>query len=597
MPQGMAQGGGFPPQGGMPGGTGGFPGGRNNDNFPTEFDGSYAATNAKDEVLRGVVGGRWVYKLAGSTSENPEHYRAQFHYGGHRYLQLSSDQDIVIHDAKNIAVSSVGAETISFESSNKYVDQFVSNTKWSQISNYISVPTDCPTREYRGWTGDANVFAATAFYTFDSSALFHHYNTMLQEYCLNQYSGIPAYGNHHPSEDQMNGNANGNGWTDVGITFPWEYYLQTGDISMLEYSWKAMCAFMDNINAGTDFSDPKAKVFKYGYSDIGLSDHNNKDTAPTKSFLGAVYAYYDNLLMTKMARAVGDAAAVKRYGDMEALGRRYMIERYLDKDGNVLCATMDKDNEGDSRYERVDNAQTALAWMILLDLYDTDAQLSGMANKLSKSVHNENQEVSKKRGEYTLSVGFLGANVLMPALGKAGQLDAAYGLMTSSNPYGLIYSVTKPYVPATTAWEVWALWEEGNGYKSGESQNHYSYGAPAQWLYQNVLGIERDEENPGFKHFILQPTANAALGYAKGSYDSYYGEIESAWTADGAGSMTSYSCTVPANTTATLYLPVDEALAAGVKDTPGLTYLGREAHNGLSTAKFSVLSGSYELVF
>ncbi len=552
---------------------------------------------AKDEVFKGVVGGKWVYKLAGSTSENPEHYRAQLHYSGHRYLQLTSDKDIVIHDAKNIAVSSVGNETIAFESSNKYVDQFVSNTKWSQISNYISVPTDCPTREYRGWTGDANVFAATAFYTFESSALFHHYNTLLQEYCLKQYSGKPVYGNHHPSEDQMNGNANGNGWTDVGITFPWEYYQQTGDIDMLEYSWKPMCAFMDNINAGTDFSNPRAPVFKYGYSDIGLSDHNNKDQAPTKSFLAAVYTYYDNLLMTKMARALGDTAAVNRYGDMEALGRRYMIERYLDKDGNVLCATMDKDKEGNSMYNRVDNAQTALAWMILLDLYDTQEQLNSMAENLSKSVRNRNHEVSEKRGEFTLSVGFLGANVLMPALGKSGQRDAAYGLMTSTNPYGLIYSVTKPYVPATTQWEVWALWEEGNGYKSGESQNHYSYGAPALWLYEYVLGIARDEQSPGFKHFILQPTVGAPLDYAKGSYHSYYGEIKSGWTADGAGNMTSYSCTVPPNTTATLYLPIDETLMGDLKNIPGLTYLGREVHNGVSTAKLSVLSGHYELNF
>lgn len=78
----------------------------------------------------------------------------------------------------------------------------------------------------------------------------------------------------------------------VGELDPSELHLharqdpeQTGDIFVLEYSWEAMCSFVDHINAGTDFTDPKAKVFKFGYIAIGLADHNNKDTALSNSFL------------------------------------------------------------------------------------------------------------------------------------------------------------------------------------------------------------------------------------------------------------------------------------------------------------------------
>ena len=49
------------------------------------------------------------------------------------------------------------------------MNRLVENTIWSQRSNFIEVPTDCPQRDERlGWTGDAQVFAATACYLHDS---------------------------------------------------------------------------------------------------------------------------------------------------------------------------------------------------------------------------------------------------------------------------------------------------------------------------------------------------------------------------------------------------------------------------------------------
>ena len=53
--------------------------------------------------------------------------------------------------------------------------------------------------------------------------------------------------------------------------------------------------------------------------------------------------------------------------------------------------------------------------------------------------------------------------------------------------------------------------------------------------------------------------------------------------------------TVPANTSADLYLPVSEEQAQGLELPEGVAYVGTEARNSTDCAKFSVESGSYTL--
>ena len=83
------------------------------------------------------------------------------------------------------------------------------------------------------------------------------------------------------------------------------------------------------------------------------------------------------------------------------------------------------------------------------------------------------------------------------------------------------------------------------------SFNHYSLGSVLSWLYENTLGIQRDEEHPGYKHFTLKPEMGT-LAFAEGGFDTSYGRIESAWKQTENGC--SYTCRIPENTTATLVL-------------------------------------------
>jgi alpha-L-rhamnosidase len=107
------------------------------------------------------------------------------------------------------------------------------------------------------------------------------------------------------------------------------------------------------------------------------------------------------------------------------------------------------------------------------------------------------------------------------------------------------------------------IWERSNSYTIEDgfgdnngmnSFNHYSFGAVGAWMISDSLGIQQDENIPGYKHIILRPTPDLTgkMTWAKGFYDSSYGRIESSWKLS-ANTIT-YDLVVPANTSATLHL-------------------------------------------
>jgi len=131
------------------------------------------------------------------------------------------------------------------------------------------------------------------------------------------------------------------------------------------------------------------------------------------------------------------------------------------------------------------------------------------------------------------------------------------------------------------------------GNNSMNSFNHYSFGAVGQWMMAYSLGIQRDEA--GFQKFILQPEPDptGAMTFAEGHYDSMYGRIRSAWKVD--GKALTYRATVPANTSATLFLPASDAdgVTEGGKrigDAAGVKFLRQEG----GRAVLQLESGSFE---
>ena len=123
------------------------------------------------------------------------------------------------------------------------------------------------------------------------------------------------------------------------------------------------------------------------------------------------------------------------------------------------------------------------------------------------------------------------------------------------------------------------------------SFNHYAYGAVGAWMYEAVAGL--DAGLPGYKHIIVRPRRVRGLSYAKAEYDSIYGKIVSDWRVE--NSTFTLNVVVPVNTTATVYVPCEDAgrvTESGVaaQQAQGVKLRGVEDGN----AVFDIGSGQYK---
>ena len=113
-------------------------------------------------------------KLEYICRDGSQTYKPFFSYFGFRYIRLDEcPKKVSTNNFTAIAVYSDMKRTGYIETENKKVNKLFENTLWSQRDNFIDIPTDCPQRDERmGWLGDAQVFAKTASYNYDTRKFF-----------------------------------------------------------------------------------------------------------------------------------------------------------------------------------------------------------------------------------------------------------------------------------------------------------------------------------------------------------------------------------------------------------------------------------------
>ncbi len=112
-------------------------------------------------------------------------------------------------------------------------------------------------------------------------------------------------------------------------------------------------------------------------------------------------------------------------------------------------------------------------------------------------------------------------------------------------------------------------------------------------MFGTVAGI--DTESPGYKRIIIRPQPGGGFSYAKASYKSIHGKIVSDWKIE--GSTFTQNVTIPANTTATVYVPAKDAESVTEGGKPaarskGVRFLRMEE----DAAVYEVGSGNYVFV-
>lgn len=470
-------------------------------------------------------------KIEYICKKGENHYKTKFAIFGFQYVEVDTSLEIKPNDFTAIAVYSDLEETGTFDSSNELLNQFVKNTMWSLKNNSADVPTDCPTRERHGWTGDSQIFCESAGYLmnyipFIKKHLNDVFDWQRKDGCLPQIApagGVDFY------MYTMNGSV---GWADAGVLIPYRYWKLFGDDSIVKDNYDKMARYARfmmkrcgklglmakplglkgeakkyAVNVGQSYGEwaEPADVYPNKWTDM-VAPHPEVSTA---------YTSYIMRLMAEIAEYLGkneDAKLYRKYADKVKLAYQELVET--------------KDYSLDT------DRQAQLVRPLYLNLLNKN-QTEFAKKRLVKALENY---------DWRIGTGFLSTSFILYVLADI-DIEYAYKLLENEEMPGWL---AMPKNGATTIWESW----EGTMAQGGiASLNHYSKGACCEWLFKEMCGIRVDGEN----HFMIAPKPGGHFTYANAEYQSVYGKVVSGWKKQ--EDKYSFEIEIPANTTADIILP------------------------------------------
>ncbi|MCR4810234.1 MAG: glycoside hydrolase family 78 protein [Prevotella sp.] len=464
---------------------------------------------------------------------------------GYRYIEITGiDRPLPVCDVEGMVVSSVDHFTADFECSNPLVNRLWKNIRWSMLANFISMPTDCPQRNERmGWSGDISVFSRTAVNLANVDVFLRKHMQAMRD--------VQTADGRFPDIAPIGGGFGGLLWGSAGVTVPWECWLQYADSDILAEHYDAMAAYMDYVDSHYFDSASGLLVQQRQWGDLGdwlcLEDGKND-----KSLLFEAYYIYDLDIMRQTAILLGKEADARRYARRLMERKLFFIDTYIDKQtGKTICSSFIPERQG----QPVD-IQGSYVLPLAFNIVEGELRQK-LVDNLVACIERENTTDDGVRcPPYSLMTGFITTAWISRVLSDNGRSDVAYRLLQQTDYPSWLYPVTQG---ATTIWERLNSYTHTNGFGGNNSMNsfnHYSFGAVGQWLINRCLGIERDEQQPGFRHFFLRPEPDPTgmMTYARGHLDTPYGRIESSWHINADGTV-GYHIVIPDSISATLYLP------------------------------------------
>lgn len=443
---------------------------------------------------------------------------------GFRYVSVDGlDHDLELADAEGIVISSALEPGGSFDCSDGRLNQLYRNVFWSLRSNFTDTPTDCPTRERAGWTGDIQLFAPTAAKLADVQAYLRRY---LANLGIEQMPGgeVPIF---IPSQvDNPSGMslimmrymAEAAGWGDAAVLLPWTLYQHYGDRTVLETQYVSMTNWVECmarraarkpgfwrkpkhrrppeieryiVDSGFDFGEwlrPGTEGLDKLFDGLKLG-----------GVVATAYLAHSAGILAQIAAILGRREDEGRYRDLAVKTRQAWRNVYLQSDGTIGT-----------------NRQDDYVRALVFDLLEPGERSAATARLVALIEAADNH----------LGTGFLSTPMLLPALADNGRMDVAWRLLLQTTNPSWLHQIARG---ATTVWETW------EGYKADgspdQSHNHYTFGAVANFLIERIVGLA--PAAPGYRTIAVRPGVDGPLARASGSLQTPYGPVAAAWQKEG----------------------------------------------------------------
>ncbi|MEU2042322.1 alpha-L-rhamnosidase [Nocardia niwae] len=492
----------------------------------------FETTTADGGYFNGTYAGqRDVYVSDGS----PQLYEPLFTFHGFRYLRVSGLPVVRTEGFTAVLLTTPKERTGHFECSDPALTRLHQNVLWSQRNNMMSIPTDCPTREKAGFTGDIQIYTPAAFANEDLTAFL---TAWLANLAAEQarHGTVPMTVPFTPPYERLtltmsaqhgtHGVAGIAGWSDAAVLVPWEMYRATGNTVVLRESWASMSAWGDSVLAtarnerGGLPEDLDRHLWNTGF-------HFGEWLIPSQRQRGGDFeicaesaAYVAPFFGYRSVRLLADIAELLGYPDERA---RYAAHATAMRDAIHQVFMSD--------VELPTQLMGAYVLAFAFDLVPAE-RWQPYAERLVALIEANGG---------LLDTGFLATPFLLDVLVRIGRADLAVALLWERRQPSWLYQVD---MGATAIWENWDA-VAPDGTPGTSSLDHYAFGCVDDWICREVAGIRA--AIPGYEHTIIAPRTEIGLSWCNRSLLTEFGLLSVRWTQE------ELEVVIPCNTTATVY--------------------------------------------
>jgi hypothetical protein len=495
------------------------------------------------------------------ATDGGENWSPKFFYVGCRYIQVhflpenSNGELPKIKSLAGIVVNSASEPVGEFECSNDLFNRIRKLVRWAQRSNMVSLMTDCPHRERLGWLEEDHLNGPALRYEFDLAQLFAKtINDIADSQLANglvptiapEYTIFRDRGDTNHLRGMFGDSPE---WSSTFILVPWQQYEFDGDVNLFRTHYDAMKNYVAYLGSRADNG-----IVNYGlgdWYDIGPKKPGVSQLTPIALTATAFY-FQDAEIMSRAAALLGRDDDARQFSELAGKIRAAFNEKFYDP-ANHIYAT---------------GSQTANSIPLVMGICEP-ANRAAVVDAIVADV--------RSRGN-ALTAGDVGYRYLLRALAGGGRSDVIFDINNQSDKPGYGMQLKKGATSLTEAWDA----------APGSSQNHFMLGQIQEWFYHDLAGIQNAPDTAGFKKIVINPQPVGDVTWVKASFDSIRGKIVSNWNR--ANGKFNLKVSIPANTTATVFVPAQSADA--VAKTEGATFLRMENDRAI----FAIESGNYTFV-
>ena len=508
------------------------------------------------------------YYTVGSGSQQT--WEPKFSHWGFRYMELRNLSHRPDAARFRVKVARSGFERVgSFRTDNPLLQRINSNLEWAQQNNLVGKPTDTPSREKNGWTGDTMADSETQSLIWDVRRAHEKYLRSFPDGMISTGQLpmiLPAAKGGYGYDRTPGWNFTWQAvpaWDSAFFVMPWEQYEQYGNTSL----FAELYDHQDRLLRYYETLFTPANNYTHNAS---LGAYSGAEPAGSNAVISQQFYIYFADYMARVGRMIGKHERAAYYAEKAKVLRKSFVEKYWDEElGYFTQGSISSENTLAIEFGIVPGSDLSPSDPLYVPAGPTQAQNRArlaklLADRIVAANHHIVNDMYGSRYEFNI-------------LDEYGYTDIALKAVTQTGAPGYVDQIAKG---ATSLWENW----------TGGSLNHHYRSNVATWFYQGLAGIQ--PTSPAYATVRVRPRipsvavnaevptsvedtdlATHTLDRVESSIDTVRGIVASSWTRRADGRI-GLSVTVPSNTEAEIWVPTQgrrvtaSAGAKFVRQTP-----------------------------